>query len=151
MAKRRKKAVTHRRRRVGAVGSNDVKTVVGTVAGILAGRLLSTKLGATLNPKIMAAVQLLGGGVVAIKAKNPLLKGIGYGLAANGALTGAQSFGVISGIAGTPLVFTNRSIQGSYSVPRVGNTTVNDFPKPATVGNTGRMRHQSAVRYGSSY
>lgn len=93
MAKRRKKKSSSRRRgRVGAMGG-DLQILLGVGAGLIAGRFIKNSV-ATLDPKIMGAIQLVAGWFVAGMG-NPLIKGAGYGIFGNGALSLAQSFNLI--------------------------------------------------------
>jgi hypothetical protein len=111
MAKRRKKSTTHRRRR--RVGAASGLAAVAMKAGGIAGGVfiggMATKALSTLDPKILGGALLLGGVFVSAKfAKgNPLIEGVGYGIAAKGGNTLMTSFGLISGI-------------GMGSVPTIG-------------------------------
>jgi hypothetical protein len=103
MAKRNhKKKKTYRRRRIGASASGIqaiAMKAVGIAAGAYAGGMI-TKAAPTLDPKIMGGGLLIGGVFVAEKFSkgNPLIQGLGYGLAAKGANMGLTSMGLISGI-----------------------------------------------------
>jgi hypothetical protein len=96
---RRRKHRTHRRSRVGAVNMKSaLMKVAGIGAGVFAGRLLQTKLAATLSPKILGAVTIVAGVMIPKYIKSDLGQGLGDGLISAGILSELQSFGVISGI-----------------------------------------------------
>ena len=93
MAKRRKKKSSSRRRgRVGAMGG-DFQILAGVAVGLIAGRFIKNAV-TSLDPKIMGAIQLVAGWFVSGMG-NPLIKGAGFGLFGNGALSLAQSFNLI--------------------------------------------------------
>lgn len=137
---RRKKKSHHRRGRVRGAGKTDMAntgmTLAGTIIGIVAGRVISTKV-TQLQPKIMAAVQAVGGGLIAWKMKSPLVKGIGYGLAANGVLVAGKEFNIplLSGIGQSIDYSTvSRQVAGYRDVPKIAGEGVNQFPRPNAVG-----------------
>lgn len=99
MAKRRKASRRRRGRRmsgVGAVGTN----VLSMVAGAVIGRVLQNRFSSKINPKILAAGQVGLGLVLPRVVKNKFAAGVGSGMIISGALSGLQSFGVISAISG---------------------------------------------------
>jgi len=96
MAKR-KKPVTRRRRRVGAIASGNFSTLGGIAVGALAARLLGTKLLANLDPKISSGIQLAAG-VILSSQKSPMIKGVGLGMFGSGVISAGQSFNLIAGI-----------------------------------------------------
>lgn len=91
MAKR-KKAVKRstRRRRVGAIGGDGVKVILGAVVGSVAANLVASKLPATLDDKIKGAIIAVAGFFVA-KQSSPMIKGLGIGMAASGGVTLAKA------------------------------------------------------------
>ena len=101
MAKRRKKTTTRRRRSrgMGAIGSG-IGAVLPMVLGAVTGRIIANKLAGKVNNTILGAGQIGAGLVLPMVAKNPFVKGIGTGMIINGAVSLAQSTGVISAISG---------------------------------------------------
>lgn len=101
MARRKKtRRTTTRRRRVSGFGSNDLQVVLGAALGALGTAFANSqvaKMTKPIDPKMLAGIQVLVGGALGVKAKSPLLKGIGYGVVAAGASSAAKSFGLISG------------------------------------------------------
>lgn len=71
----------------------------GIAAGAYAGGMIAKSV-STLDPKILGGALLVGGVFVSEKFSkgNPLVQGLGYGLAAKGANMGLTSMGLISGI-----------------------------------------------------
>lgn len=116
MARRKRRHHSHRRRRVGAAtGMKGALTkVAGIAAGVFAGRLVTTKLAASLDPKIVGLVLVVGGVMVPRFIKSDIGQGIGDGLAATGVLSALQGFGVI----GYPA-------PGSYTTVRTGENGYN--------------------------
>jgi hypothetical protein len=101
MAKRRKKTTTRRRRSrgMGAIGSG-IGAVLPMVVGAVAGRIIANKLAGKASAAVLGAGQIGAGLVLPMVAKNPFVKGIGTGMIINGAVSLAQSTGVISAISG---------------------------------------------------
>ena len=100
MARKHHRRKTHHRRRVGAskgMGS-AIKKIGGIAAGAFAARLVVTKLGATMNPKIANAIPIVLGVLVPRFIKSDIGQGIGDGLIAVGVLGELQQFNVVSGI-----------------------------------------------------
>lgn len=99
MARRKHRRHSSRRRRVGAAtGMKGALTkVAGIAAGVFAGRLVSTKLAASMDPKIVGLVLVVGGVMVPRFIKSDIGQGIGDGLSATGVLSVLTGFGVISG------------------------------------------------------
>ena len=83
-------------------GSDAGDMLLGTLLGVGAGIALDVvvkKVSALAGKeKIVSVAKTIIGAAGALKMKKPLLKGMGLGLAAQGAYTGAQSFGVIQGM-----------------------------------------------------
>lgn len=105
MAKRKTrhttKRRTSRRRSISGTGGNDFTFLLLVAGGALAGRIASNKLGAKMNPKVMAGAQIAAGIFLPKMVKgNKMIHALGAGLAVNGILQAASSFGVIQGIAG---------------------------------------------------
>jgi hypothetical protein len=92
----------------------------GVAGGVFAGGMVGKTI-STLDPKILGAVLLGGGLFLSQKAKNPLLEGVGYGLAAKGANNLLTSFGVITGMGSIPLVGYRATpkLQNSVGSPNV--------------------------------
>jgi len=102
MAKRRKKTTTRRRRSrrgMGAIGSG-IGAVLPLVVGAVAGRIIANKLAGKASNTILGAGQIGAGLVLPMVVKNNFVKGIGTGMIINGAVSLAQSTGVISAISG---------------------------------------------------
>jgi len=101
MARRRKKRTSYRRRSrsMSGFGGGTMGNMVGIVAGAVVGKVVATKF-SNMNPKIMAAVQIGAGVMLPRFMKNNFVRNMGTGLIVNGAVTGLQSFGVISAING---------------------------------------------------
>lgn len=100
MAKKKKSASKPRRRRVGSVGSGIAGgameaggLVLGSVLSAVAQRQLTS-----VNPRIVSVLQLAGGYFLKNAAKTPLMRGVGYGAMAAGAMSLTHSVGLISGI-----------------------------------------------------
>lgn len=142
----RHRVVHHKRRRMGAVSERGglLMTLVGaSVGGIVAkfiGDKLASFLPATWDTKTIGLVRGLamaaGGGFIAWKFRNPLIKGAGIGIAVEGVHTAAQAYGLISGVGRLDpgsLVFPRGAKVGNYYNVRTINGGT-DFPKPGTVG-----------------
>ncbi len=99
MARRKHRRHHTRRRRIsGPNMKSALMKVAGIGAGVFAGRLITTKLGASLSPTILGAVVIVGGVMIPKYMKSDLGQGIGDGLVAVGILGELQQFGIISGI-----------------------------------------------------
>lgn len=117
MARRKKHHRVHHRRRVGATHSGMTGLLMkaaGVAGGVFAGGMVAKTI-STLDPKILGAALLGGGLFLSQKAKNPLIEGVGYGLAAKGANNLLTSFGVITGMGSIPLV-------GYRATPKLQNS-----------------------------
>lgn len=102
MAKRRKKTTTRRRRYsrgMGAIGGG-LGAVLPMVVGAVAGRIIANKLAGKASNTLLGAGQIGAGLVLPMVVKNNFVKGIGTGMIINGAVSLAQSTGVISAISG---------------------------------------------------
>lgn len=102
MAKKKKtKAPSRRRsRRIGATGSDMLMTVAGIAAGSLASRFLTNSIGTKVSPTIANAGKIVAGAYLLPKVAkgSALVKGIGYGMVADGAQNLLVGMGVIKGI-----------------------------------------------------
>jgi hypothetical protein len=153
MAKRKTKHKV-KRRRVGGIGRGSmmeaVKGVLGVTIGIVGGRLINSSM-ATMDGKLLGGGEAILGGLVAVKAKNVLIKGIGAGLAGNGVLYAAGSKGLnllpASMGYGPPGGEGYRSMNGYRDVPKIG------FPKPGNIGNTATSmeRNRQSRMYAGIY
>lgn len=96
------------RRSVGAVNVKSLATkVLSVAAGAFVGRTIqnmAAKSLPTTSPKIVALGTILIGGFVPRFIKSDFGQGLGNGILAVGAISGLQSFGVISGIGWVPSV-----------------------------------------------
>lgn len=128
MARKRRKHVTHRRRRVGA--ASGMQAVIMKLGGIAAGVFLGgevVKMASTLDPKILGGSLLAVGALTPKFAKgNPLIEGVGYGLAAKGANTLLTSFGVITGFGAV----TNDHFSVYRATPKLQQTVGGVMRKP---------------------
>lgn len=154
MAKRRKKSSGgHKRRVSGLKMGGDVELIIGAIGGAILTKFAKKVIPATLDTKIVAGVETLGGGAVATMfgKKSNFIKGLGIGIAAMGAVDLGTSFGLITGVGGMgkPIVFSakpdGRHVTGYRDVPKVGNA-VNSFPSPSTVGR--RKVHMAGMYAG---
>jgi hypothetical protein len=102
MAKRRKKTTTRRRRSSRGMGAmtSGLGAVLPMVVGAVAGRIISNKLAGKASAAVLGAGQIGVGLVLPSVIKNNFVKGIGTGMIINGAVSLAQSTGVISAISG---------------------------------------------------
>ena len=129
MARRRKHHVRHhRRRRVGAASNMQgvIMSAAGLAGGVFAGGLVVKTIGSavpSLTPTILGAL-LLGGGVfLAGKSNSPLMKGLGYGIAAKGANNVLVSTGLITGMGSIPMI-------GYRATPKLQNSVGNVMKNP---------------------
>lgn len=133
---------SHTRRRISGVNAKGIlMDVAGIGVGIFAGRMLTTKLGATLNPKISGAIAILAGAMLPRYMKSALGTGIGNGLVAAGVLAEMQSFNVISGIGA---IGDLNNIPGDFASISTGN---NYNAKNARAVGDGRPIMRQAVGY----
>jgi hypothetical protein len=94
----------------------------GVAGGVFAGGMVA-KTVSTLDPKILGAALLAGGLFLSGKAKNPLIEGVGYGLAAKGANNLLTSFGLITGMGSIPLL-------GYRNTPKLQSSVGNVMKQP---------------------
>jgi len=137
MAKKRKGSRKVVRRRVGKVaGSEGLQTLIGAVAGSIGSRFLAKMVQSKMNidAKLLNAGFLVAGGLLTMKTKNPLFKGVGIGLGSAAAIGMGQSFGLLSGIGNVNTLYINRAPKvgntNLVTAPRVGNSTPTFFPSP---------------------
>ena len=98
-----------RRRRMGAIsgGLSQVLELAGGITlGAIAGREVAILIGKVIpsqqaNPLFTGLAQIGAGVIIANKGKSSLIKGIGYGMIANGGTTAVVATGIISGVPGT--------------------------------------------------
>jgi hypothetical protein len=139
MAKRKKHHAVRRRRRVGAASGMQglVMKLGGIAAGVFAGGMVAktlTSLSASITPTISGAALLAGGGFLSVKAKSPLLQGVGYGVAAKGANNLLVSFGVITGIGSIPMVGYRNTPKLQSSVGNVMKNPIGGIKDMAAIG-----------------
>lgn len=113
MAKRHHKTKKHhsRRRRVGAIGGDGMKMIIGAVAGAVAAGFASSKL-ATVDSKIKNGAMVVAGFLLT-KNSNPMIKGAALGIAAIGGVGLVKDTGIISG---APMMELDR-VSGFNSYP----------------------------------
>lgn len=135
MARRRKHHRVHHRRRVGAASgmSGLLMKAAGVAGGVFAGGMVA-KTVSTLDPKILGAALLGGGLFLSQKARNPLLEGVGFGLAAKGANNLLVSFGAITGMGSIPLVGYRATPKLQNSVGNVMKNPIGGFKDTAVIG-----------------
>ena len=103
MARRKKRSTKRygRRRRMSGVGATgNITGILSMVAGAVIGKVIATKMADKVNSKILAGGQIAAGILLPKFVKNKFVAGIGTGMVINGAVSGLQSFGVISAING---------------------------------------------------
>ena len=150
MAKKKKKVGTHHRRRkkMGAIKQDgSLEALAGGVIGFIGAYVAEAQI-QSLSAPALATIQVLGGGAIAYFPKNWFVKGIGIGIAANGAQTAAENFGLISGIGS--ILTMNDPTRAGIGAPGFRNVArLGQFLKPAAVGNSTEAR--MARMYGSVY
>lgn len=137
--KKRKKKVTHRRRRVGAASGMQavIMKIGGIAAGVFVGGQIVKMVATSLDPKILGGGLLAAGAFVPKFAKgNPLIEGVGYGLAAKGANTLMTSLGVITGFGAV----SNDHFSVYRATPKLQQTVGGVLRKPI-----GAVRDLAAV------
>lgn len=98
MAKKRKKAT--RRRRISGTGGGNMTTVLTLIAGAVASRVLTNKLGSKVNPKLLAGGQVAFALFAPKMIKNKTVQTLATGMGINSGVQLLQNFGVISAISG---------------------------------------------------
>lgn len=103
MARRKKHTKKRHSRRkhsgMGAIGGG-VTSILSIVAGAVIGKVVAKRLESTAGAKTLAVGQIAAGAILPRFIKNKFVAGIGTGMIVNGAMSGLQSFGVISAING---------------------------------------------------
>lgn len=136
MAKKNKakKKVVRRRRVSGVPGGAGMQLLIGSTLGAIGGqfakKMIASKV--TLDAKILNAAFLAAGGLLALKAKSPLLQGAGVGIGSAAAIGLGQATGLLAGIgigntASTLYLSRPPKVAGLSDVPKVGN---NVWPTP---------------------
>jgi len=139
MAKRKKKSHHHKARRghkMGALGGETMQTIVGVALGAIGGRYLSSSslVPSSITPTIKNLALLGFGSLIVVKSKKPMLKGIGAGLVAGGAIGEGLAFGFLSGVDDTIASYSpTRNLADAAKVQMVGAAS-NRFPQPGVVG-----------------
>jgi hypothetical protein len=103
--KKRKTHKTTRRRRSHRMGAVNLQSVGMKVAGIAVGAFadnLARKNFTSINPKILAVVEIAAGVFIPRFMKSSLGEGIGDGLIAVGTINLLKGFSVISGVGAVP-------------------------------------------------
>jgi hypothetical protein len=110
MARKRKKTSRRRRSRVGAIKGGNITSILGIVAGAVAGRLVAKKVLPNVDEKIKnAGVIALGAFGMPMILKSELGKAIGNGMIASGGAGLLGSF--IPAIAGVEEDFLEFPVQ----------------------------------------
>jgi hypothetical protein len=112
----------------------------GVAGGVFAGGMVA-KTVSTLDPKILGGALLVGGVFLSAKSKNPLIEGVGYGLAAKGANNLLTSMGVITGMGAIPLVGYRATpkLQNSVGSPNVPGIMKNPIGGVRDLGVIGAL------------
>lgn len=97
MAKK-KKSTKRRgsRRRMSGIGKDTLTTVAGLAVGAIGARQVQKVIPG--NGKIISGVQIAGGALIINKARDPFMRGIGYGMMATGTTDLMTQMRVISGV-----------------------------------------------------
>lgn len=101
---KKKKKVVHRRhhirkkRGVSGIPTDLIETALGAVIGGAAGKFAELQIdkshtGGPVNPYMVAGAKIIAGVIAASLSTNAVVKGIGYGLIADGAIDGTQAVG----------------------------------------------------------
>jgi hypothetical protein len=98
-SKKSKKSSSTKRRRVSGGNYSVGYMIVGTVAGLFGGTMLSEKVLPTTKRAIKGGVLTAGGGYLAYKAKHPFLTGLGIGVSVAGVAQVGKGFGIIAGMS----------------------------------------------------
>lgn len=134
MAKRKTKKTrrtTRRRGRLSGISAGGFMPAVAVAAGAVAVSIISKKIPATINPKVVAGGYLVAGAILAAKVKNPIGQGLGYALAAAGGVSLASQFGLISGINGIGSTIPFRMLAPARQMSIVGNPE--GSPQPSVI------------------
>tara|TARA_R110000868_G_scaffold119499_1_gene317207 strand:+ start:648 stop:1079 length:432 start_codon:yes stop_codon:yes gene_type:complete len=98
---------------MGSIGGSGMTNILSMVVGAVAGKVITSKLQDTVDTKILAVGQIAAGIFLPKVVKAKFMTGVGAGMIINGAMTGLQSFGVISAISG--FVGADNSIDYQFS------------------------------------
>lgn len=97
MAKKKRKSTHRRRRRIsGVANKGTLELIAGMAVGAVAARKVQDFIPG--NGKVISGVQIVGGALVAQKAKGPFIKGIGLGAIGIGTVDLLHQVGVLKGV-----------------------------------------------------
>jgi len=147
MAKKSKKAkkVVRRRRVSGVPGGEGLQLLIGSALGAVGSRFATKMIQSKMNldAKILNGAFLAAGGLLAMKAKNPLFRGAGIGLGSAAAIGLGQSVGLLSGVGmGNTTLYVYKPLPrvGSFqNVPKVGQAAPLLFPTPAATNGKANL------------
>jgi hypothetical protein len=152
MARRKKTKKSHsRRRRVSGVALS-AKSPLVNYGSIAAGYLMSDKINAalvnvtsSLDPKVVAALQAVGGYLVRKQMKGTAGQALGGVLMGSGLKSGLKAFGVISGL---PTVSGYKDLKMIHGVPPMKRVAGVDGMNPsmAVIGQISRDPYQDTDR-----
>ena len=94
MAKRKHHKRTHRRKRMGAIGTGMLAQIGGVAAGAVAAQFLKKFLPDSVNPKLKAGIQVAAGVVFPKLVKGNFGQNMGAGMIAAGAVNLATEFNI---------------------------------------------------------
>ena len=142
--KKRKKSVGGRRRKKMGAIKNDgsIEAIAGGIAGFILSRFIGNSIPTTVSAETVGIVEVAAGAALAYFPKNWFVKGVGIGIAANGANDTLESFGLLTGVGNA--YDPSRALNGYRDVNRLGDAP---FPKPAGVGNADKMARMYAGVY----
>lgn len=161
MARRKKKTITrhHRRSRVGAVNKDLIMMAAGSIAGYVAGNMLSSSIAPTMDAKIKGAV-IAAAGIIGVPMllKSSLGHGLAIGMATSGGATILKSLGVISGVGSmAPVAYlpypNRRRIAGAGINAQVNGQGINAMVNGSGInamvngGHQRRSAMQTAMKY----
>lgn len=154
MARRKAKtAKRHSRRRRVSGMALSAKSPLVNYGSIAAGYFLSDKINealskasASLDPKIMAAIQAVGGYLVRSKVKGTAGQIAGGVLMGSGVKAGLKALGIISGIPVVNGYKDLRMIQGVPPMRRVAGVGEGQSPSISVIGQINRDPYQDTDR-----
>lgn len=132
----KKKKSHHRRRRVSGISKSDpIMVLAGAGIGYAVGNMISTKV-TTLDPKILAAIQIAIPVIFAKKLKPGLMQGVGIGMGVSGIKEAGKAFNIaiLSGmpvVNGMAVVNGPRRRMGNY----VGGSADQPYLRTGAAGN----------------
>lgn len=120
----------HHGRRMGAI-KPETQTALMMIAGAIAGAVakrfadnaIAKQTAVTIDPKLLSFGEVVIGGGVAWYAKNPFLKGLGLGIAAEAGVSGLVAMQVLSG-TDMALALDNRRLALPVPRPNLAGTTI---------------------------